>query len=102
MNLWPFPLFRNSPTSPEVDVAVRAVMSKPGVHLVRSDAYRQTYASSGGELTFWTANRYYAYAYQGTFKSPEGAVFDWRDAMPSRATVRWLVRRQAYALGNTP
>lgn len=102
MNFWPFPLVRNYSTCPRVDVAVRAVMSKPGVVFVRSDGYRETYASSGGELTFWVVNRYYAYASEGSFKTPDGATFVWKDAMPSRATVRWLRGRQALALGGTP
>jgi hypothetical protein len=54
-----------------------------------------------GELRFWNANQWYAWANQGEFKSATAPEqnFKWRGVMPSRQAVRKMRRRIGHRLG---
>jgi len=89
MKFWPFPVMRNYGSSPGVDALFDRVLNDSEVEITNNDGYYTTLSCSFGTLTFWTANKYYAYANQGEFKAKNGKSFQWKDEMPSR----WMVRK---------
>lgn len=61
--------------------------------VVQKDSYHTSLSCEYGEMTFWSANAYYAWASTGSYKA-NGCVGGelWNGEMPSRYAVRKLVK----------
>jgi hypothetical protein len=95
MKFWPFPLIRNYMTDDALSVLFEQFAADPSLEVLSEEAYRIKLRGRLGVLEFWNANRWYAWASNGTFH-PVGKTDNhmiWADVMPSR----WAVRRMRKA-----
>lgn len=84
---WPFPLLRNYGTSHDLSKLFMEFAEAPDLHICRQEPHHIVVACSKGELRFWSANRYYAWANEGSLTAA-GKTIAWRDEMPSRYAMR--------------
>jgi hypothetical protein len=92
LKVWPFPILRNYPENRGVTKLFYAFAADDSLHIVSQTSHTTTVRGRLGELRFWTANKYYAYASDGLFQRAVGMPLRWNDEMPSRAAVRAMVR----------
>ena len=100
LKFWPFPLLRNYRASPDLSQLFLDFAAAPDLTLVSAGPYRMTVSCARGELQFWSANAYYAWAKDGSWTA-EGKTVSWSDEMPSRYAVRAMrkaVSRVRFAL----
>lgn len=121
MNIWPFPVIRNYPTSAVVDGIFQRVFRCDDLQIQRcslAPKYFVVATSEAGSLRFWNANHFYAWAAEGSFvPSDNSDEIRWKEVMPSRWTVRkfskiveravleqrvWRVPRVSSKVGATP
>lgn len=93
LRVWPFPLLRNYQTSDALTELFFAFAARDDLKVAKPDAHYMTLTCSMGRLTFWDANRWYAWASEGVFSTDGGGDQRWSGEMPSRAAVRAM--RQA-------
>lgn len=96
MKLWPFPLLRTCGSDPAVSRLFLRMAADPTLRIAASDHYYLTVEGEAGKLQFWCANAYYAWAQDGVYTRPDGAVERWAHRMPSRYAVRKM--REALSL----
>jgi hypothetical protein len=95
VKFWPFPLIRNYMTDEALSVLFEQFANDPSLEVMADSGYRLKLRGRLGVLEFWNANRWYAWASEGTFH-PVGKADDhmiWHGVMPSR----WAVRRMCKA-----
>lgn len=100
---WPFPLLRNNGTSPGLSKLFMEFAAAPDLHICRQESHHIVVACSKGELRFWSANRYYAWASEGSLTAA-GKTVAWQDEMPSRYAVRAMrkaIEPRRFALPST-
>ena len=86
---WPFPLIRNNPTSAALDRIFLAFALAADLRIVRVEPHRIVVTCHLGELRFWSANAYYAWASEGHYFARGATEKEfWANEMPSRYAVR--------------
>jgi hypothetical protein len=98
---WPLPMIRNYSEDASLTRLFLRIAAQPDLAVVDDDGYRTTVSCSLGRLSFWSENRYYAWAHSGTWEPAFGSAAEWRDAMPSRGAVR-AMRRAIEGLAPEP
>lgn len=90
---WPFPLIRNNSTSPLLTALFLKFVRSDHLKLVGQNTHWTLVSCEHGEMKFWSANAYYAYAHCGSVKSEDlRHVFEWASDMPSRYAVRQMAK----------
>jgi hypothetical protein len=97
--IWLYPS-RNYKTCAEASAVFLSVAQCDDFQVVYSGVHDAAVRCRLGELTFWNANRWYAWANSGAF-TPTGAERPsviWRDRMPSRKASRIMRKRMESAI----
>lgn len=84
---WPFPIIRNHSTSSSLSRLFMEFAAASDFEVVKTESHHTVVRCSRGELRFWTANAYYAWACTGEL-SVDGKHISWKEEMPSRYAVR--------------
>jgi hypothetical protein len=94
MKVWPFPILRNYGTDEGLTELFLRFAADETLEVTETDAYYMTVKGTHGKLRFWCANKWYAWAQDGTYTMPDGRKAGWRNEMPSR----WAVKKMREAL----
>lgn len=91
---WPFPLFRNCQTNPDLTTLFLRFAEAERLSVVEIGPHQTTVVSEHGLLRFWTANRFYAWASEGEY-TPAGSTkaIAWKQEMPGRYAVKKMAER---------
>ena len=102
MKFWPFPMHRLYPTSKPLTQVFLAFAEAADLVLHEPrplvDSHFHTVSCALGELRFWSANEYYAWASEGALNRTtflEDDARSWKDEMPSRWAVKQMRERIA-------
>lgn len=87
IKFWPFPILRNNRTSSSLSRLFLEFAAAADLEVVKTESHHTVVRCSRGELRFWSANAYYAWANVGELLV-DGREISWQDEMPSRYAVR--------------
>lgn len=92
MKFWPFPIVRVYETEQMPNELFKAFVNSDDFKILSSDECRTKVQCELGTLTFWSANKLYAYGKSGeadllTYK------LAWNDGLPSRYWVRAMYNK---------
>ena len=93
LKIWPFPLLRNYSENKDLTELFLAFVQCEELKVVNVDETETTVQSSFGTLTFWSANKFYAWGFAGVFTDKTGKKHSWRYCMPSRYAVRLMSKK---------
>lgn len=88
MKFWPFPVIRIRPTDDALSRLFIDFSQAPDLEILPLSPYRSKATCSIGSLEFWDSNRWYGWASDGAFTSPNGRRQEWKQFMPSRYAAR--------------
>lgn len=88
MKFWPFPIIRLHSENKRVTKLFLMFARSKNLRITCECAHYITVTTEHGDMTFWNANKYYAWGCDGSYSSPEGRKLRWSSELPSRYAVR--------------
>lgn len=93
LKMWIFPMVRICKTNKDLTKIFLMFVDCEEFSVSHVGSHHITVNSSFGELSFWTQNRFYAFASEGEFTDKNGKKKIWKHEMPSRYAVKRMAQK---------